>query len=256
MRRIVSLATAFVTLAIYGAAQTPDRAKLAEGSYQRKAPIIKGRPVGSDAVADRWTLWRTPDGYELESHIAPNDVRPPDELRSRTRFDNTFQVIEYSLITKGRGEDHELICKAVGETMTCTLDGRSASTKVAPPYVLVLKDEAALAMDFAWLMQAVAITKKKRPGSQLRSVVIGEDTSDPRKPMLRVEEENVHGRYRGEKDFTWDGKKLKASKIEIGQDTVAYLAPSGILIALTSKDGLFRFVLTDYKEEEEFLLRR
>jgi hypothetical protein len=254
MRRSVPLTPALLLLLIATASpQTPDRTKLAEGSYLLKGPAAKGRST-HPAVADRWTLWRTLDGYELETQIAPQDVRPPDDFRSRTRFDRAFQVVEYALNLK-RGDQHlDLDCKASASAMTCTLGNSSASLAVQPPYVLVLEDEAALVMDFPWLIQNAAVALKKR-NLPLQQLVVGEDDDDPSKPVLRLESEKVPG-YVGEEDLTWNGKKIRVSKVDLGESTFAYLAPSGLLLAVSDNEGILKFELADYKEEEDFLLRR
>jgi hypothetical protein len=244
------------------AATIPAQAtKVAEGGFYYSSEAA-GQFIGG--WTDEWILWRTAEGYELETNIhvqgRPEKSRVLEILRMSPEFRITYFRENspswdeqkdgfYECGVKRNGRDSRLECRN-----TMWGNERTSGAPIGPPFVFeVTQKEPVLDLPWSYASLVGAAARDTRKPTQVPIVYMSHANqkagSREATPVTGTKEIQFLGR----EQITIMGRSIPAYKYMVKDEMTVWVALNGMPLALEDPHQPRRWELKRYKQYEPLI---
>jgi hypothetical protein len=239
----------------------PVRTKVAEGGFYYSSEAA-GQFIGG--WTDDWVLWRTAEGYELETNLhtqgRPEKSRVSELLRMSPDFRITYfrennpswdeqKDGYYECGLKQSGKNARLECRN-------TMWGNEAASviPISPPYVFELAEKAIL-IDWPWFYASLVSTAARDPRKPTQVPILFLSSADEKAGSR--EATPVTGRkeiqFLGREQITILGRSIPAYKYLVKDEMTVWVSLNGMPLALQNPIHPRHWELKRYKQYEPLI---
>jgi hypothetical protein len=239
----------------------PPRTKAAEGGFYYSSEAA-GQFIGS--WTDEWTLWRTEEGFELETLVHIQGRPEKSTGMQILRMSPNFRITNFRLNSpswdeqkdayyecglKGQGKDTRLEC-------INTMRGNESTNQfpIRAPFLFELAEKQPI-LDWPWSYASLVGAAARNAGKPSQVSILylsqGEEQAGSREATAAFGEKAIQ--FLGREEIKIMGRQVPAYKYQVGEEMVVWVAMNGMPLALTNPHHPRHWEIKRYKQYENLI---